>query len=356
MTSRQRAATSVTLADVAARAGVSPATVSRVLNDSYPVSASTRDRVTRAVRELKYVVNGHARALAASTSMVVGVIVNDVSDPFFSQIVRGIQTEAAHDGKLVVICNTEGEPARELSYLELLRQQRAHSVLLTGAAVDDPVHLAELAEQGRGLLAQGGRLVLCGRPRLPDVDAPAVTFANHAGASALARHLVELGHRRIAYLTGPLGRTTTAERFAGFREQLAAAGVPLAPELVLSGGFTRAAGYDNTRALLAAGAEFTALVTANDAMAFGALAALREHGIDVPDQVSVAGFDDLPFCVDSAPPLTTVRLPLTEAGALAARLAAGREPVPFGGVVTLQGELVVRRTVNRPPSQPGGQR
>ncbi|WP_369266768.1 LacI family DNA-binding transcriptional regulator, partial [Streptomyces harbinensis] len=167
---------SVTLADVAARAGVSAATVSRVLNGNYPVAGSTRSRVLRAVDELEYVVNGPASALAAATSDLVGVLVNDIADPFFGVMASAIQSqigpagdhdaEAPHGQKMAIICNTGGSPERELTYLTLLLRQRAAAVVLTGGTVEDPEHLGALATRLRRLEAGGTRVVLCGRQPL----------------------------------------------------------------------------------------------------------------------------------------------------------------------------------------------
>src|SRR5882757_2260500 len=169
----------VTLAAVAQRAGVSPATVSRVLNGDYPVAAETRKRVERAVRELDYVVNAHARALLHSTSGLVGAILNDISDPFFALVLRGIQSAAGDLSRLVVTANTDGDPDREFTYIEMLRRQRADAVIIVGAGPEDPGHRRQLVTQARGLRAQDSRLVLCGRPKpARDASVNVVTFDN----------------------------------------------------------------------------------------------------------------------------------------------------------------------------------
>lgn len=333
----------VTLVEVAARAGVSPATVSRVLNGNYPVAESTRLRVQQAVRDLDYVVNAHARALLHSTSGIVGVVLNDASDPFFAGIARGIQDAAAETRRLSVICNSEGDPEQEFAYLDLLRGHRADAVILVGAAPEDADYLAEATSRAKGLLSHGTRLVMCGRPA-PGQDAPGaiVEIDNAGGSAAITRHLIELGHRRIAYITGPDGRTTTTARLAGFRAALAEAGVEPAADLLVHGAFSRQAGREATQRLLAAGAEFTAILAANDLVAAGAVHALRAAGRRVPEDVSVAGYDDLPTAVDVWPNLTTVHVPLEEIGRQAIELA-------FGGgdrqaVVTVPTVLVVRES------------
>lgn len=383
----------VTLADVAALAGVSSATVSRVLNGNYPVAGGTRERVQRAVADLDYVVNGQARALAAATSDLIGVLVNDVADPFFGLLASAVQAEigagAAEPGggKLAVVCNTGGSPEAELTYLTLLERQRAAGVVLTGGAVESPQHTAAVTARLSRLAASGTRIVLCGRPPLamPDGGPAVITvaFDNRGGARRLTEHLLSLGHRRIGYVAGPVERSTTRHRLEGHRGALAAhgssqtrgpgtepaagsepgsrSGPGLAPasgrasgraseaeRLTVHGGYDRASGYDATLELLRRDPELTAVIAANDTVALGVCAALRDRGLDIPGDVSVAGFDDLPFSVDASPALTTVRIPLQEAGARAGRLVMGRLAPPPGGVATIGTELMVRGSTAPP--------
>ncbi|MEU1331722.1 LacI family DNA-binding transcriptional regulator [Streptomyces sp. NPDC005865] len=344
----------VTLADVAARAQVSPATVSRVLNGNYPVAAATRERVLRAVDDLDYVLNGPASSLAAATSDLVGILVNDIADPFFGIMAGAVQSEIGGPGgraggeRMAVVCNTGGSPERELTYLTLLQRQRAAAVVLTGGAVEDPDHAAALAGKLRRLAEAGARVVLCGRPPAPDTEAVALTFDNRGGGQQLTEHLLSLGHRRIGYIAGPEERTTTRHRLEGHRAALAARGIADDPALTVHGPYDRRSGYDATAELLRRAPDLTAVVAANDTVALGACAALRDKGLRIPDDVSVAGFDDLPFSIDAVPALTTVRLPLHEAGARAGRIATGKENPPPGGVATVHGELMVRGSTAGP--------
>ncbi|THA72181.1 LacI family transcriptional regulator [Streptomyces sp. A0958] len=350
----------VTLADVAARARVSPATVSRVLNGNYPVAASTRERVLRAVDDLDYVLNGQASALAAATSDLVGILVNDIADPFFGIMAGAAQSEIGGPGdgsgraggeKLAVVCNTGGSPDRELTYLTLLQRQRAAAVVLTGGAVEDPAHQAAVAAKLAKLADAGTRVVLCGRPPLPDGAAVVATLAfdNQGGGRLLTRHLLSLGHRRIGYAAGPPERTTTRHRLTGHREAMREAGAAGDEgRLTVHGSYDRRSGYDATVELLRRDPEITAVVAANDTVALGAAAALRDRGLRIPEDISVAGFDDLPFSVDVVPALTTVRLPLFEAGARAGRLAMGKENPPPGGIALIPAELMVRGSTAAP--------
>jgi LacI family transcriptional regulator len=336
------------ITDVARRAGVSTATVSRVLNRNYPVSDGVRQRVLEAVRDLGYVANAHARALLTSTSGTVGVILHDVSDPYFAEIVRGIQEVAAREDRLVVICNSLREPAREITYIEMLRAHRVDAIIMAGGHILDDEYLIALREQAIQLRAQGSRLVLCGRH---PVRADAVVPHNTAGGARLARHLLEHGHRRIAHVTGPANLSTTQDRLDGYLGALASYAVEPDPALLVTGDFTREGGYEATERLLAAGTAFTAVCAANDLTAVGVLACLRDHGLRVPEDVSVAGFDDLPVARDVTPALTTIRVPMVEMGRQSMRLAL-RDPNAPHELVRLETDLVVRQSVAapRPPA------
>lgn len=355
----------VTLADVAARAGVSAATVSRVLNGSYPVAGSTRQRVLRAVEDLEYVVNGHARALAAATSDLVGILVNDIADPFFSVMASAVQGEISGPdlpggGKLAVVCNTGGSAEAELSHLTLLERQRAAGVVLTGGGVEGTEQTRAVAGRLARLAASGTRIVLCGRPPLdPPAESDAlitVAFDNRGGAQRLTEHLLALGHRRIGYAAGPADGTTTRHRLEGHRLALAAAGLgglggDGPGSLTVFGRYDRSSGFDAALELIRREPRLTAVVAANDTVALGVCAALRDRGLRIPQDVSVAGFDDLPFSVDAVPALTTVRIPLREAGSRAGRLVLRRQAPPPGGVATVRTELVVRASTAPPPAE-----
>lgn len=273
----------------------------------------------QAVEDLGYIANGPARALAAATSDLVGVLVHDVADSFFGILAGSLQGALAPTGegarRLAVVCNTEGAPETELAYLALLEGQRAGGVVLTGGAVEEPEHTSALTARltRMAAAAPGGVVRAATTAARPGLPVATVMFDDHGGAFRLAEHLLTLGHRRIAYVAGPPRRSTTRERLAGHREALRRHD-PTLPEtcapLTVHAGFERSAGYDATRELLRRGEPFTAVAAANDTVAAGVVAALKEAGLRIPEDVSVAGFDDLPFCVDTAPALTTVRLPL----------------------------------------------
>jgi LacI family transcriptional regulator, galactose operon repressor len=329
-----------TISDVASRAGVSVATVSRVLNGNYPVAEPTRARVMVAVRDLGYIANAHARALIKSTSGTVGVLLHDVSDPYFEEIVRGIQEVADQHGKLVVLCSSLRDPLREIAYIEMLRAQRVDAVILTSGYVEDDEFLTALHEQARGLRAQGSRLVLCGAY---PIRAPAVIPDNAGGAFRITSHLLQLGHRRIAHLTGPPLFSTTEERLRGYQGALASFGLTPDPDLIVAGDFSRDGAYASCLQLLDLGIGFSAMFAANDIMAIGALAAFRERGVEVPRDISLVGFDDIPISRDLTPPLTTVAVPMAEIGRRAMQLTL--DPLPIIEIpVRIPTEIVVRQS------------
>ncbi|MFC8195626.1 LacI family DNA-binding transcriptional regulator [Streptomyces sp. NPDC060006] len=338
-----------TVRDVAARAGVSASTVSRVLGGTYPVAASTRARVLKAMRELDYVVNAHARALGGSTNKTVAFVVDDVTGPFYAHIARGVEEQASAEGRLCMLCTTHGDPQRVLAVVETMREQRADAVIVVGGAWDDKAYQDRMTHFAHALDRVGSRLVLVGRPPLgPGVPATVVEYDNEGGAFAMTTHLLTSGHQRIAYLGRVAGLSTSGQRLAGFRRAHELLGLAPDPDLILDGAFSRSHGYRGTRELLASGAGFTALFAATDMVAAGALQALREAGVSVPGEVSVVGYDDVPLALDLFPALTTVNVPHEELGRAAVRLALHRDELPGSQHLVLGTHIVLRDSTRRP--------
>lgn len=338
-----------TIRDVAAAAGVSIATVSRILGGSYPSAPATRSRVLRAVRELDYVANAHARALSGASSRSIAIVLNSVVSPYYAHVAQGVQTQAAQHDRLCLIGTTGGDPDRELATVRLMREEHADAVILVGNVVADDEYRARMTEYAHALAAAGSQLVLCGRPPL-GTDAPAmvVEFDNAGGAQAITSHLLSAGHERILYLCHRPGYTTSEGRIAGYRAALAAFGVAHDPGLELPGTWERAEGYRAMRRRLDDGPrDFTAIFAANDQVAAGARQALTEAGLRVPDDVSLVGYDDLPPAEDLG--LTTVHVPHEELGRTAVRLALQREGGGSAepGHVVLGTHIVVRSSVAR---------
>jgi LacI family transcriptional regulator len=210
------------------------------------------------------------------------------------------------------------DPAREITYIELLRAERVDAVIIASGYVQDDRFLVALQEQARGLRAQGGRLVVCGPY---PIRAQALVPDNAGGAFRVTTHLLENGHREIAHLTGPALFSTTDERLSGYRGALSSFGVSVDPELVVTGDFSRDGAYRSCSRLIESGIRFSAVFAANDIMAIGALAALRDRGLEVPRDVSLVGFDDIPISRDLTPALTTVAIPMAQMGRRAMEIA-----------------------------------
>lgn len=334
-----------TLNDVAQLAGVSLATASRVLGKSRDrVSPALADKVLAAAEHLDYVPNAHAKALARAASTTIGLIVHDVSDPYFSEIARGVLREAGGRGRLVMICNSYRDPEREFQYVAELRAQRVEAILLAGSGYTNPDVEEQLAKELTGFRSAGGRVALIGRHHAA-VDA--VQPDNVGGGAAVALHLAELGHERIGVLAGPAELTTIEDRLRGFREAAAGLGLEHDEESVVHVDFGRDGGRDGTHELLDRLGHVSALFALNDLMAVGALNALRERGLRVPEDVSLVGFDDIPLASDVNPPLTTVRMDMPGMGAAAIELALDRDGGDEPEIVPFTLELVARGSTER---------
>jgi LacI family transcriptional regulator len=336
-----------TLADVARRAGVSAATASRVINGSAkPVTEELRTRVQRAVRELHYVPNAHAQLLARADRIAVGVIVHDVSDPYFAEITRGLQRVATEHGRLCIICNSYRDPDRELAYVDLLRAQQVAAIVLTGSGYHDPRFSRLLNAKLRAYEQAGGRVAVIGRHKHA---CDAVVPGNEEGGYLAAAELYRLGHERIGVVAGPKVLTTTTDRLAGFRRAAKEFNQTLPPRRIRYADFDRDGAALATAALLDATPGLTAIAALNDTMAIGALATLRARGCTVPDQISLIGFDDMPIAQDVVPALTTVRLGMPELGMRAMALALG-PPATNPRVEHLSAELIRRASTAPAPN------
>lgn len=341
-----------TIRDVASHAGVSIATVSRVLNGSHPTPESTRERVLTAVRDLDYVVNANARSLTISSGMVA-MVVNDITSEYFMNIAAGVEEQVVGDGKLCLVCSTQREPIREMSVLDLMRQRGAEAVIIVGGMAESPDHLARLAACAESMHRSGSALVLCGRHWIGPPESPVyvVQADVESGAFAATTHLLSAGHTRIGHLAGPPEYSSARLRADGYYRALTRYGIPIDPALVRVGAMTRRNGYDNARVLLEQ-TDVTAIFAANDLAAAGVLAAARELGRRVPEDLSVVGFDDIQLCEDLIPRLTTVHVPQRELGRVAARLATHRDNGTAPGEQVILGtHIVVRDSVGPPPRQ-----
>jgi len=342
------AGASVTLLDVAKAAGVSLATASRALNGSTRrVRPDLQERVLAAADALHYSANAQAQAMARGRTNIVGLVLSDVTDPYFSSIAAGaIRAAEAHRLVVTMAC-TFGREERELDYLAALRGQRARAVIVVGSRVQDRALLDRLATEVRAFEQAGGRVAFISQRKIP---ADTVVVENRGGARALAEALAGLGHRRFAVLAGRADLLTARDRSAGFREGAGRAGGHVAAEDVVHGGFTRDGGYAAMAELLDRGTDATCVFAVNDVMAVGAMAALRDRGVALPSGMAVAGFDDIATLRDVTPALTTVRLPLEELGADALEMVV-QEPAEQPRVRRVRGEVVLREST--PPLDAG---
>jgi LacI family transcriptional regulator len=337
-----------TLKQVAERAGVSLATASRAINGSGSrhVNTDLAAKVLRAAAELDYVVNVQAQAMARGRTNVLGLVVADIVDPYFATLASGVIAEAGASSCLVNLAITDRLPEREQEFLRLFGAQQVRGVVLAGSRATDAALNQALIEQVQAVEASGGRVVSLGQSML---DGDAVVIANREGAAALAEALLALGHRRFGILAGPEDLHTPIDRTQGFVDTVLAAGAP--HPVVVHSAFSRDGGSAAMQTLLsehgpaATGSvdAVTCVFAAADALAVGALTACRDAGVGVPDQISIAGFDDVPTLRDIHPYLSTVALPMFEAGRAAAALALQ----PSTGVprtVTISGRVVLRES------------
>lgn len=345
-----------TLSEVARDAGVSLATASRAINGSAnrTVRPDLRERVLASARRLGYSPDPSAQAMARGRTTSVGLVVHDIADPYFSSLAAGVADAADRDGLIVTLTSTRHSPERERAFVELMDRQRARAVVLGGGRLADDADGA-LRRALESYRSSGGGVSLVGQPL---GDLPAVQIANAEGAADLARALHGLGYRSFGVLAGPEGHRTALDRARGFTEALAALGSPVEPEAIVECAFTRDGGHRGMGELLARVGPGTggahddaprAVFAVNDVMAVGAMAAARDAGLRVPEDVAVAGFDDIVTLRDVTPALTTVRIPLTEVGerALALALAPYEEDAPPQRV-EVRGTVVLRESTPPP--------
>lgn len=335
----------VRLEDVAQRAGVSLATASRVLNGTTHVREDLRERVLSAAADLAYAPNAHAQALAGLSHRTVGVVCHDIGDPYSAAVARGVMRVADQNGLLVMFASTFRDPAKEIAYVSMLRAQRPSAIVLIGSGFEDRAWERALAAELEPYRRGGGQVAVISRHRNLRVDT--VQPDNRAGAKALAEAMLRLGHRRFAVLTGPRPMTIVADRLNGFSEGLAVSGIELSERDIFEAPVSRDGGYAAANDLLAAKHRATCVFAIADILAIGALTALREAGRSVPEDVSLAGFDDIPLARDMSPPLTTVALPLERLGEQAMELALTGTRGVRSRVRRLPAEVVLRASTAR---------
>jgi LacI family transcriptional regulator len=329
----------MTLEDIGRLAGVSRSTVSRVINDHESVSPDVRDRVRKVIRRTGYSPNVAARSLVSRRTGVIGLVIpsrvhNLFEDPYFARLIQGISAASNQAGKTVSLFIFQTEEEEEELYPRVVASGFVDGVILTATRMGDPL----LAHMLVGDLP----FVMVGRP---DVDGVSYVDAdNEGGARMAAAHLCGLGYRRIGLLGAPVSTTAGLDRLNGFRDGLADCGKTLDPDLRVDGDFSEHSGYASMQQLVARQPD--AVFVASDTMAAGALRALRQAGIRVPEDIAVVGFDGLPASENSVPKLTTVKQPVTQTGARAVQLLSGlvngAVAAPVSEIMAV--ELVIRES------------
>ncbi len=299
----------VTIKDIARAAGVSPSTVSRALNDSPLIRQSTKERIKRLAAELGYERNELARSLVKGRTRALGLLVPDITNPFFAEITKGVEDAAQTRGYGVILCNTGDDPQRELAYGLLLRRKRVDGQIITSVALEDPF-LPELSRTKTPF-------VLVSRTS-NTVDAPYVIVDDEWGAELAADHLLKLGHRRIACISGPEDVGPGKVRAEAFVRHLSSHGIELPRTWVRHTEFTWEGGERVASEILAKRRRPTAIFAANDLIALGVLVAAHKRGLSVPEELSVVGFDDIAYASLPLIELTTVAQPAYKMGYLAA--------------------------------------
>ncbi|MCS7068024.1 MAG: substrate-binding domain-containing protein [Meiothermus sp.] len=322
----------VTLSDVAREAGVSPSTVSRVINGTARVKPGKREAVLRAIERLHYHPNILAKGLAQGRSLTIGVVTQEISSPYYGEMLKGVEQALEKTPYHPIFASGHWRADQEEAALKVLVGRQVDALVVMDGSVPGELLLE---------LVKTMPVVVVGR-NIPGL--PCLGIDNVQGALEGTRHLIELGHRRIAHIAGPQSHPDAIERLQGYREALQQGGIAFDPALVVEGDYLEPSGLMAVESLLARGALFTAIFAANDQMAYGANVALYRRGIRVPQDVSLVGFDDLPSSSYFTPPLTTVRQPGLEMGWEAARLVLalleGRSYTPRN----LSTRLVVRES------------
>ncbi len=329
-----------TIREVAARAGVSPTTVSHVINNTRFVSPEARERVLQAMEELGYRPNVLARSLRRGETRTLGLILPDSANPFFAEVARAIEDAAFREGYNVILGNSENELEKERLYVEVLTTKQVDGLIFVAAG--------DRSQSLEGLVRQGLPVVVVDR-QLTHLDVDTVLADNLQGGLLATRHLIHLGHRRIGCITGPSHLTPSAQRVIGYRQALGEAGLRIEEDLIVRGDFSPRSGYLAARRLFSHPHPPTAIFACNDMMAIGALRALAELRLAVPDAVAVIGFDDIELASYASPPLTTIRQDKVALGQAAVRLLLERiadRDLPARRVV-IPTTLIERETTRR---------
>jgi LacI family transcriptional regulator len=337
--------TTHSIVEVARLADVSVTTVSRVLSgSSYPVSQEKRDRVMAAAATLNYSPSALAKAMVTRDTRIVGVIIGDATDPYFATIVRGVEDAAREHGYLVIVCNSDRNPEVEISYLKTLNDYRVDGIIFAGGGLDDPRYISAVTEILKIFQDRGSACVSLARQHLPSF---AVRVDNHKIVRDAVSYLVDLGHTRIAYISGPGMLTTTRSRLEGYQQAVVEFGLDQEAELIIDGDYTSRAGCRAAIEIHRMINKPSAVLASNDLMAIGCMVGLKELGYQIPGDFSLIGIDDIAFAQFVDPPLTTVCVPMYDLGRIGMEnlIALRKAEIPKMETVILPHHIVVRKSV-----------
>ncbi len=326
-----------TIKDVARRAEVSVSTVSRVLNDQPYVADELRLRVLNAIDELGYKPSRVAQRLRATKSRLVGVILSDIANPFYIDVLRGFEHILSADGMSVLISNTNGDQDRESEIIRMMQLEGVAGILIAPTREESPA-ISEVGTNGLPVVVVDRQMM--------DSQIDTVLIDNFKGSLSAVQHLIELGHRQIGVISGPLHLTSGRERYAGYLQAMSDAKLAVRSDLTRFGDYKQRSGYTLAQELITSPDPPTALFVANNVMTIGALNAIHQIGRKIPDEIAVIGFDDVSWAVSLNPPLTTVAQPTFDIGKkaaelLLARIADGDRPPR---TVMLNTKLIVRES------------
>lgn len=329
----------VTIKDIAKLANVSITTVSRVINNkSEGVSEETRNRILQLVKELGYQPNAIARGLVTKKTKTIGLIIPDISNPFFPDIARGVEDSAHIYGYNVFLCNTDDNLEKESEYINALKEKYVDGIIFTSSAPSNYEHIMELIKSGVPVIMMDRRI--------ESEDIYGVFIDNYEGGYLATKHLIDLGHRKIACITGPLNVRNARERLAGYKKGLLENGLEVDEELIFEGDYKINSGIVGTEKLLNNNKDITAIFACNDLMAYGAYETIRSYGYKIPDDISIVGFDDIQLSQILEPQLTTIRQPAYDMGLTAARmlikLIEGKKLNKK--IVTFKPQLIIRQS------------
>ncbi len=336
----------VTIVEVAKKARVSLGTVSRVLNNHVHVAPETRERVSAVIQDMGYVANRQARSLAGGKTSTVGVIVPDLGTGYIGEIIRGIDTELNISGFDMILYTTHRTASKEANYVANLAEGMVDGLLLVlprsptdyvSALMERNFPFVLIDHQGTGK------------------DCPAVGATNWQGAYNATEYLIKLGHKRIGFITGTMDLGCASDRLEGYQAALRTHHLPHESELIHEGDFVQKDGYTGATALLDLSSPPTAIFASNDVMAMGAMDAVRNRGLRVPDDISILGFDNIPQSTMVFPPLTTVQQPLEKMGHVATQMLLGilKDPKQEHGRIELPTELILRESTSAPKDRTG---